>query len=276
MLIKFLKQFNIDFCAVIDKDITDIVFMLPYKPFKDYPKNCAVIDSFYIASNTLYNKVKEIENVLINNGYEIVKRPLHLKKIAEQGGLGSVLDNMLLVNKKYGSKVTLQGLSVLGKFEYIANDKVEKICPTCRKCDKVCPNNALNCGNFTRENCIRHKQDFSKEYFAIIGNRVLGCSECQKVCPYNCHIEEVVMSKEIEQIFDYRNIFDMIKNGRKGLVPLANLIGSNMARPTFIFNLVVNSLLASKNFEYTDVIRTFVKCENKDICQKTQFYLNSI
>lgn len=276
MLITLLKQYNIDFCAVNDGNITDIVFMMPYKPFDNYPKNCAVIDSFYIASNALYKKVAEIEKVVCDSGFTLVKRPLHLKKIAEQGGLGTVLDNMLLVNQKYGSKVTLQGLSVQGKFEYIVNEKVDKICPNCRACDKTCPNNALCQGVFTRENCIRHKQDFSKDYFAVIGNRVLGCSECQKVCPYNNHIGSEVMPKAVQQIFDYKNIFDMIKNGRKELIPLANLIGSNMARPTFIFNLMVNCLLASHNFEYTDIIGTFVSSDNKNISAKAKFYLENI
>lgn len=90
MLITHLKQFNIDFCAVNDGNITDIVFMMPYKPFDIYPKNCAIIDSFYIASNTLYKKVAEIEKVVCDSGFTVVKRPLHLKKIAEQGGLGTV------------------------------------------------------------------------------------------------------------------------------------------------------------------------------------------
>ena len=80
MIITLLKQFNIDFCAVNDGNITNIVFMLPYKPFDIYPKNCAVIDSFYIASNTLYKKVAEIGKVVCDSGFTVVKRPLHLKK----------------------------------------------------------------------------------------------------------------------------------------------------------------------------------------------------
>ena len=84
------------------------------------------------------------------------------------------------------------------------------------------------------------------------------------------------MPKAVQQIFDYKNIFYMIKNGRKGLAPLANLIGSNMARPTFIFNLTVNCLLASHNFKYTDIISTFMSSDNKDISAKAKFYLEKI
>lgn len=276
MLIELLKQFNIDFCAVAGDNITDIVFMMPYLPFKEYPKNCVQIDSFYITSNTLYNKVKDIEKVAGDNGYQIVKRDLHLKKIAQVGGLGSVLDNMLLVNNKYGSKTTLQGFSVIGEYTYTANDMVNKICDNCHKCDIACPVMALSKGKFTREKCLRHKQDFASNYYEEVGRRVLGCEECQNVCPYNSHIEQCEMSKEIANVFDYNNIFNMIIGGRKGLQPLSNLIGSNMARPTFIFNLTINSLLASKNYNYTDIIRTFTAHKNDKIKDKAIFYMQSI
>ncbi len=276
MLISFLKQFNIDFCAVCDNNITDIVFLMPYYPFENYDKNCARIDSFYIASNSLYKKVKVIEKKAIESGFEIVKRPLHLKKIAQKGGLGSVLDNMLLANKNYGTKVTLQGFSVKGQFEYITDGIVNKICDSCHRCDIACPNNALCKGEFTREKCIRHKQDFAKEYYSIVGSRVLGCEECQNVCPYNSHIEKIKMPDKVAEIFDIQNVFNMIKCGKRGMAPLSDLIGSNMARPTFIFNLVINSLIASNNYEYTDIIKSFVNSNNEDIKAKVQFYLDCV
>ncbi len=276
MLIHILKQFNIDFCVVNSQNITDIVFMLPYSPFKNYPANCAKIDAFYIASNTLYKRVKQIENVLIENGFEVVKKHLHLKKVAEQGGLGSILHNQLLTNKDYGSRITLQSISVIGNYTLIANGSVEKSCDFCHKCDCVCPNKALNNGTFTRDNCLRHKQDLHTQYFDIMAGRVLGCEECQNACPHNTQVKAIEMPQEIAQIFDYENLFNMILSGKKGLEPLANLIGINMARPSFIFDLAVNSLLSTKNYKYTEIIKKFTTHNSEAIRNKVEFYLKHI
>lgn len=257
MLIELLKEFNIDFCAVFEEKYTDIVFMLPYKPFESYPKNCAKIDAFYIASNNLYQKVKEIKQVLLQKGFAIVERELNLKQLAEKGGLGSRLNNQLLANNIYGTKITLQGFSVQGNYQYLANGAVEKNCDLCGLCDKACPTNSLNCGKFTRESCIRHKQDFSEKYYPEVFGRTLGCEECQKVCPHNAKIKAVKMPQEVQKVFNYDNIFKMLTQGKKGLQPLAALIGSNYARVSYIFNLVVNSLISSDNFNYSEQIIAF-------------------
>lgn len=272
MLISLLKQFNIDFCTVVEDNITHIILLLPYLPYKNYPKNVARIDSFYVASNKLYKLAKYISKELEQNGFELVDSHLQLKPLAQKGGLGKILNNQLLVNKKYGSKFTLQGISVVGKFEYSAAGQVEKICDSCHKCDFACPNNALNKGVFTRENCLRHMQDFASEYFEVVGGRVLGCEECQNVCPYNSHIQKIDMPQEIAQIFDYNNIFEMLKGGKKGLAPLSQVIGSNLARPTYIFSLVVNSLLSANNFDYSDIIGAFANHSSQAIRDKVKFY----
>lgn len=276
MLIELIKSFSIDFCAVSEDNVTDIVFMLPYLPFEYYPKNCARIDAFYIASNTLYNKVKQIKQVLIDNCYTIIDRQLELKKVAQVGGLGSILNNQLLVNKKYGSRITLQSISVVGKYEYFKDGKVDKICDSCHKCDTACPTNALCKGEFKRENCLRHKQDFCENYFDDNVGRTLGCEECQNICPYNSRVLKVQMPKAIAELFDYSNIFKMLLGGRKALKPLADLIGSNMARSTFLFNLVVNSLISGKNFDYTEQIKLFQFHQSESIRRKAIFYLNVV
>lgn len=261
---------------VNDGNITDIIFMMPYFPFKEYPANCVRIDSFYIASNTLYKRTKEIASHLEQNGFELVSRPLHLKKMAELGGLGKIVHNKLLANENYGTKTTLQGISVVGKYEYLADSNLNKICDNCHKCDLACPALALDKGVFCREKCIRHKQDFAGDYFEIVDGRVLGCEECQKICPYNSRVKSVDMPISVQKIFDYQNVFAMIEKGKKGLTPLAELIGSNMARPAYIFNLVVNSLLSAKNFEYTDTIKQFENHNSEQIRSKVKFYLQSL
>lgn len=274
MLIDVLREFNIDFCAVNRDNVTDIVLMQPYLPFANYPEHCAAIDSFYIASNELYNRKKSIEQSLREHGFEVLARHFQLKAAGEAGGLGSILHNQLLVNNKYGSRTTLQGISVVGSYEYIADGRVQSNCDLCGLCSKVCPCGALQSGKFIRQHCIRHKQDFAADYYAEVGGRVLGCEECQNVCPHNAMVGSVQMPGHIEKLFDYDNIFDMIMGGKHGLQPLAELIGSNMARPTYIFNLVVNSLISQNNCSYSGRIRQFAAHPSEAIRHKVEFYFS--
>lgn len=275
MLIKLLKQFNIDFCAVSDGNCTKVVLMLPYQPFLDYPENCARIDAFYIASNTLYKLTKDIKKRLSEAGFELVDCDFNLKQVAEQGGLGTRLNNQLLANRLYGTKITLQGIVVKGNYPYQADGKIEKACDECGLCDNACPVSALCKGAFIRENCIRHKQDFAEDYYAEVSGRVLGCEECQKICPENAKVQAVNIPKEVAQVFCYNNIFKMLSLGKKGLQPLAELIGSNYARVSYIFNLVVNSLISSGNFDYSKEIMSFKNHSSDKVRQKVHCYIES-
>lgn len=273
MLINFLKKFNIDFCAVAEENCTKIVFMLPYRPFAEYPEACVKIDAFYIASNILYNKTKEIKKSLVQEGFEIVEEEFNLKQTAEKGGLGTILNNQLLANKNYGTKITLQGVVVKGNYPYLANESVKKTCDECGLCDRACPVQALKKGEFIRENCIRHKQDFAENFYVEVAGRVLGCEECQRICPQNANVETIEMPKQVEEIFNYNNIFAMLALGKKGLQPLAELIGSNYARVNYIFNLVVNSLLSNNNFNYTEKILQFKNHSSEKVRQKVEYYM---
>lgn len=273
MLIQILKQYNLPFCIVNDGEYSDAILALPYSPFANYPKNCARIDSFYIVSNKLYLIAKQIKQKLKDEGFLVVERELQLKKVGEKGGFGQILHNQLLTNLQFGSRMTLQAVSVKGKYEYKFDGNFEINCNFCEKCTKICPANALNFGCFDRNKCIRHKQDFPENFDSVVQSRVLGCEECQNACPYNLVVKKVEMPDEVKKVFCYDNLFDMLKLGKKAMQPLAELIGSNYARSTFIFNLIVNSLLASNNFDYTQKIATFSNHNSDKIRDKVDFYM---
>ena len=80
-----------------------------------------------------------------------------------------------------------------------------------------------------------------------MAGRVLGCEECQNTCPHNAQVKTIEMPQEIAQIFDYENLFNMILSGKKGLEPLANLIGINMKFCLifimFLYKFVLSNML---------------------------------
>lgn len=62
-------------------------------------------------------------------------------------------------------------------------------CGTCRKCIIACPTNALENGIFHRERCIRNWMLVGgvvpEEIRLKMGNRLIGCDTCQRICPHN-------------------------------------------------------------------------------------------
>ena len=62
-------------------------------------------------------------------------------------------------------------------------------CGSCRRCVEACPTNALDGGIFHRERCLRNWMmvggEVPEEIRAKMGNRLIGCDVCQRVCPHN-------------------------------------------------------------------------------------------
>lgn len=62
-------------------------------------------------------------------------------------------------------------------------------CGACRRCVDACPTNALEGGIFHRERCIRNWMmvggEVPEEIRSKMGNRLIGCDVCQRVCPHN-------------------------------------------------------------------------------------------
>lgn len=62
-------------------------------------------------------------------------------------------------------------------------------CGTCRNCIEACPNHAIDDEGFHMERCIRYwmmpGKPAPEEVRDAMGNRLIGCDECQRCCPHN-------------------------------------------------------------------------------------------
>ncbi len=62
-------------------------------------------------------------------------------------------------------------------------------CGSCHACEMACPTNALAGGQFHRERCLRNWQmsgtPIPEDLRGKMGNMLLGCDICQRVCPKN-------------------------------------------------------------------------------------------
>ena len=62
-------------------------------------------------------------------------------------------------------------------------------CGSCTRCLQACPTGALDAEGFHREKCLRNWQLGGKpvpgELRGLMGNRLIGCDDCQRCCPHN-------------------------------------------------------------------------------------------
>ncbi|MGN0745765.1 MAG: 4Fe-4S double cluster binding domain-containing protein [Aristaeellaceae bacterium] len=62
-------------------------------------------------------------------------------------------------------------------------------CGDCRACMAACPNHAIDEAGFHRERCVRSwmmsGRPIPEDVRQAMGNRLIGCDECQRCCPHN-------------------------------------------------------------------------------------------
>jgi epoxyqueuosine reductase len=114
--------------------------------------------------------------------------PVAERSLAQRAGLGFLGKNHMLIHPDLGPELFLGELFLPLLLD--PDDAMEKDCGTCRRCLDACPTGALqDDGYFNASRCINtltieHKEDIQDELAKLLGDRVYGCDQCVKVCPY--------------------------------------------------------------------------------------------
>ena len=126
--------------------------------------------------------------------------PLLEKAWAEEAGLGWIGKNSNIINKDYGSWLTL-GFMLLTK-EFKADTPSQSLCGKCEKCIEQCPTHAIvepfviNSGLCIAYHTIENRnKTFPKNIENNLNGWIAGCDICQDVCPWN---KSVPFNKSIE------------------------------------------------------------------------------
>ncbi len=168
----------------------------------------------------LANRLKEIDS---NFEYRRVvdTGPLLEKAIAKKAGIGWQGKNTLIINNKYGSKISIGYLLTNIEFEMFEENK--KIldyndCGDCKICISACPTKALN-GDYTMNSkkCISYltqtKNTIPYDLRDKMGIQVYGCDICQSVCPHNIGVYltkfECFLPKKTFGLVDIEELFLM-------------------------------------------------------------------
>ena len=109
------------------------------------------------------------------------------RQMAHAAGLGIIGENLLLINKKYGSYVFIG--YVLTNLSFPLDTPLSGSCAKCGACYASCPGGMSNAFDISK--CASHisqkKGELTKREQEILkkSGLVFGCDICQRVCPMN-------------------------------------------------------------------------------------------
>ena len=116
--------------------------------------------------------------------------PLLEKAWAEESGIGWIGKNSNLINKNYGSWLTL-GFIILTK-DLVPDKPHPSICGKCDKCIEQCPTDAIAEPFVINSNlCIAYhtienrNKKMPEKIEKNLNGWIAGCDICQDVCPWN-------------------------------------------------------------------------------------------
>ncbi len=154
----------------------------------------------------IYKKLKNIgkwiDNEIPDCKWKICvdSSPLLEKAWAEEAGLGWIAKNSNLINKEYGSWLTL-GFLILTE-EFTPDESSKSLCGKCEKCIEQCPTNAITEPFvINSELCIAYhtienkNESFPEHIEKNLNGWIAGCDICQDICPWN---QRVPFNKSME------------------------------------------------------------------------------
>jgi epoxyqueuosine reductase len=234
--------------AVMEDAETIIAAAFPYLPNNNFHQEQGYYSAHYEAYPKGRKAITELGNLLIEKGHKVaIDPPIPAKQIAYLSGLGKFGKNCLIHHSKFGSFLTLH--IILTNAEIASDDiKIGKItdCGTCSLCIDACPMQAITeDGVILINRCLRFHMMSSGiipiEVREKMDNRIVGCDECQIVCPKNRPIIQQCDNTYIrESIFNIKKLLADAKTGLKAHMDLiGKRIGKNYARTQRVLSMAV-------------------------------------
>jgi epoxyqueuosine reductase len=135
--------------------------------------------------------------------------PVLEKALAAKSGLGWFGKNNLLLNAEYGSYFFLG--EIFTNLPLPIDEPIANRCGSCNKCIFACKTKALtNPRQLNANRCIAYltienKEIIPQELQALMENKIFGCDDCQKVCPWN-RFAKAIPDPELQPFSHLKNI----------------------------------------------------------------------
>lgn len=191
----------------------------------------AWIHPYYPASHQAYTAARTIAEEAREAGVPLVQRDdIRLKPILARTPGFSQGRNTLSYAEGIGSRFHIKTFTLdipLEQAVGLENRPHDLHCGECRNCMHACPNHAIDEDGFHLERCIRYwmmpGKPVPEDVRAHMGNRLIGCDECQRCCPHN-----ITPSGASG---DPVNLLHLLKESKVAAEELKMCIGANMTLP---------------------------------------------
>lgn len=188
---------------------TDQAVISLYARGRDYHK---------VLRQRLQTLVQRITGEVGEFGYRVFtdSAPVMEVALAHKSGLGWRGKHTLLLNREAGSMFFLG--EIYTDLPLPCDAEISAHCGACSACIDVCPTQAI-VGPYRLDarRCISYltielKGSIPVEFRSMIGNRVLGCDECQLVCPWNKFAQRAsVPDFEVRNGLDSASLIELFK-----------------------------------------------------------------
>lgn len=168
-----------------------LLALMPYQAEREPYAADAWIHPYYYASQRAYRLADDIAKAHSADGVQW-REDILLKPIFARLPGFSQGTNTLSYTENYGSRFHVQILTLdeaIPPTHHLEEQRHPLHCGDCHRCVEACPTGALEGGMFHRERCLRNWQVSGQIYPEGVrekmGNRLIGCDVCQRVCPHN-------------------------------------------------------------------------------------------
>ena len=231
--------------------------LYPAPPFESWPEGHGEVSGYYFASNEARNGAEIWEAAVNLVGYETmmhIRPPLPARAVAVRAGLGACGRNGLLITP-FGSFVYIAVMLVhapppAGTPGPEADQNCCIQCGQCRACQDACPVGAISEKGIDALKCLAysmsHKHLTPETHYPLMGNRIHGCDDCQRVCPRNEKVKRLAPAPNQAPPFELEQLLC-----RPDLDEIGGHIGTNLAKED---KLRTQAAIAAANTGRADLI----------------------
>lgn len=168
----------------------------------------------------LGQQLMQISSKPMHLRYYVDTGPLLERAFAQRAGLGFIGKNTTLITQPFGSWIFLA--QIMTDLELEADEPKQSQCGQCDLCLKACPTGALvmpyvlNAKKCLSYHTVENRGVIPQGLRPLINGWLLGCDECQLVCPFNQHRPETKVNDfagvvttngylELESLFNLRS-----------------------------------------------------------------------
>ncbi|MBQ7653235.1 MAG: CYTH domain-containing protein [Clostridia bacterium] len=245
------------------------VYLVLYETYSPPVDSTLFIDSYYPAYQRVRKRKWALKEAL--KDYDIEEPTLPYKDILEADGCIRGKHTICL-HEKYGSFFTVEIIKVNGVSLPDNTHYSSDSCGDCRECIKACPTHALTDKGFNRDICIRELQDriyIENEKLAkLLGNKVLGCNECQKACPKNT-------TERSSPVVDEEFFYDCVK-GKKAMEKYVDILGRNYLRPARFIANCLNAFINNKDYSKFEIAEKLLDFPDERVVLSAKRYLKAV